>query len=383
MLPKERIRALFGHSPTDKVPVGHIGFSSEAASRILGREAYVGGGIQQWREACALWQGQDAHAEFIKRSHQDAFDLGMALGEDLIRMEYWRMRTMPARRVNEHTFLYGDPDGQWQLYRFDPATELYQVVDQHPKAPARMSMRWLEDRVAESERELEQFAPTVETLRWMEDLLRAYGQEHALRLAGGALHIPYDPPIWLEATALRPDLVERHLDVQLERQLRSIEPLAAAGVEFIFGGGDLASNEGPFYSPLVFHQMLMPRLRTICDACHRRGIRYLFGSDGNLWPVADDLFDNARVDGYYEVDRRAGMDLARLRERYPGPVLMGNMSSATLHTGTRQEVIAETRSCLEVARRMGGVIVGVSNYVMPGTPSANLEALIETLERER
>jgi uroporphyrinogen-III decarboxylase len=99
--------------------------------------------------------------------------------------------------------------------------------------------------------------------------------------------------------------------------------------------------------------------------------------------VADDLFDNARVDGYYEVDRRAGMDLARLRERYPGPVLMGNMSSATLHTGTRQEVIAETRSCLEVARRMGGVIVGVSNYVMPGTPSANLEALIETLERER
>ena len=62
MLPKERVRAAFEHRSTDKVPVHHVGFSSEVATAIIGREAYVGGGIQQWREATAHWNGPDAHA---------------------------------------------------------------------------------------------------------------------------------------------------------------------------------------------------------------------------------------------------------------------------------------------------------------------------------
>ena len=45
MLPKERIAAVFDHQPTDKVPIYQAGFSSRVASAVLGREAYVGGGI--------------------------------------------------------------------------------------------------------------------------------------------------------------------------------------------------------------------------------------------------------------------------------------------------------------------------------------------------
>ncbi|MCK4375409.1 MAG: hypothetical protein KAX19_08770, partial [Candidatus Brocadiae bacterium] len=353
---------------------------SQVASFVLGREAYVGGGIQQWREACALWKGEDAHREFLERSRRDAFDLAMALGHDLVRMEYWRMPARPSRRVDERTFLYGDPDGEWRLYRYDPETELYQLAAQHPGRSAAEDIAWLERAVAQSEKALRGFRPTSEAFDSTRRMLDTYGKRHAIRVNGGALCIPYEPAVWLEATLLRPDLVARHLDVQAERLLRSVGPMAAVGVEYLFGGGDMASNSGPLYSPRTFHELMAPRLERICNACHEHGVRYLFASDGNLWPVADDLFGSCGVDGYYEIDRRADMDLGRLRRRYPRLVLIGNVSSRTLHRGSRQDVVAETTSCLAEATRSGGIIVGLSNYALPGTPPGNVEAMLSTIE---
>jgi len=99
--------------------------------------------------------------------------------------------------------------------------------------------------------------------------------------------------------------------------------------------------------------------------------------------VADDLFGAAGVDGYYEIDRRAGMGLETLRDRFPRLILLGNLSSQALHTGTRQEVADEVASCMDVARRRRGVMVGLSNYALPGTPEANLQTMLDEIERLR
>ena len=90
MKPWERVLAAFEHRPADKVPIYQAGLSSGVASAVLGREAYVGGGIQQWRESRALWNGPDAHQEFLERSIQDPIDLAEALDLDLVRPVYWR-----------------------------------------------------------------------------------------------------------------------------------------------------------------------------------------------------------------------------------------------------------------------------------------------------
>src|SRR5512143_1766611 len=130
MLPCERVAAAFEHRPSDKVPIYQAGFSSRVASAILGREAYVGGGIQQYREARALWEGPDAHAEYLARCRQDAWDLVRTLDLDLVRPGYWRMSERPTRRIDERTFLYGCEQGVWRVMRFEPEFELYQVTAQ-------------------------------------------------------------------------------------------------------------------------------------------------------------------------------------------------------------------------------------------------------------
>ena len=107
----------------------------------------------------------------------------------------------------------------------------------------------------------------------------------------------------------------------------------------------------------------------------------MFASDGDLWPVASSLFGKSGIHAYYEVDRDCGMDLRKLRKAYPRLTLLGGISSATLHIGSKQDVINETKDAIEAAKESKGVIVGCSNMVVPPTPRENFEAMMETLHK--
>lgn len=380
MLPKERVLAAFEHRPTDKVPIYQAGFSSWAGSIILGREAYVGGGIQQWREAVALWNGPDAHKEYLERSKRDAYDIVRVLDLDVVRASYWRMNIRPAKKIDEYTFLYGDAEKDWYVMRFDPTTELYQVVERSPQRER--TMEDLEKEVEAAEKSLEYYQPTEANYSESVEAMKAF-PDRAVPGGGVGININYKDPLWLEAIALRPDLVGRMLQVQAERAVRAVPVMAKIGLKFIQGGGDFCSNAGPFYSPKVFHELTLPALKRVSDACHQYELFHMFASDGNLWPVADDLFGAAGVDCFYEIDVRAGMHLDKLRQRFPHLTLMGGINSFTLHRGTKEEVIAETLAALDAAKKYGSIIVGCSNQIVAGTPPENLWAMIETIRKHR
>jgi len=375
----ERVAAAFRHEQTDIVPVCHIGFSSDIASALLGHEAFVGGGSQQWREARALWQGDDAHQEFLERSFQDAIDVALAVDNDIVRPSYWRYPVKPTRCMDENTYLYeyGEQEN-WKILRYDPLTEQASVTDYKPKTSAED----LETVVAAEERAIEDYVPSEDRFAFEIQAQRVLGPERVIRVGAGAVGIPYEQ-LWLEATLLRPDLVRRHLAVQIERARRDIPFLSSFGFRYFFGGIDFAGNDGPMYSPRTFTELFVPALKRVSGICRECNGYHVFASDGNLWPVADDLFDGADIHGYYEIDRRAGMDLQMLRDRFPRLVLLGNISSHTVHLGTKEEVVAEAMSCLEVAQRTTGVIVGTSNYFVPGTPVENVIALIESIREFR
>lgn len=381
MTPKERVAATFAGLGTDRIPVHHLGASSEVASGLLGREAYVGGGIQQWREARALWQGPDAHREHLERSFQDAVDLSMLLGNDIIRVSYWRFAQKPTREIDENTYLFENgPEDRWQVLRFDPPSEQCNIFPY--RTGAEPTFEDVEDALERREEALSTYEPSPPELELKAQQI--YGQEYVIRCAGGGIGIPLeDGSVWFEALALRPDLVARHLNLQMEHARLAVPALAAYGFKYLFGGGDFASNEGPMYSPQAFHELMLPRLRGVSDICHEHGCHFLFASDGNLWPVAEDLFGASGVDGYYEVDKRAGMDLAKLHERFPRLVTIGNISSHTLHMGTKDDVVREVTEAIGAAKRYGRTVVGISNYLVPGTPIENVVTMLDTIEALR
>ncbi len=388
MTSHQRVVAAFNQQPTDKVPIHHLGFSSEVASALLGREAFVGGGIQIWREADAWWHSEDAHEEFMQRSQQDALDIARVCQHDIVRPTYWRPYRLrmiyerpPTSRPDEYTFLYEyGPEEEWKVLRYDPSSEQAEVFDYVGERSDNIDD--IERQVTEFERSVEDFQPSEGQFSGEFAAKRQLGDEYAIRVSGGQCGLPFGTA-WLQALALRPDLIERYLDAQVEQQRRIIKFLAEHGFRFFFGGKDFAGNEGPFYSPRVFREIILPRLQQIAQIAHDYGGYLLFASDGNLWPVADDLFGASGIDGYYEIDRRAGMDLDELRRRFPNLTLIGNISTHTVARGTREQVVAETVSCLEMAKQHYGIIVGASNYFVPGTPIENVEAVLETIDQYR
>ena len=382
MTSKERVACVLEGRAPDKVPLNHISISSRIASELLGREACVGGGINQWREAAARWNGPDAHAEFVERTRQDSIDIAAALDHDLVRIGYWRETRTPAERIDEHTFRYESEAGRrWEIMRLDPHTELYSRIDGSDEPETRLEN--LEALVREEEEAAEEYRPDPEDFPDLCYMLAEIGSEKELRCPGVGTAIPPGDPVWLEAMLLRPDLVGRFLDTQVTRSVRNLELLAPRGARLFFGGGDFASDRGPMYSPQVFHDLLLPRLQRISEAAHRLGVFHFFGTDGNVWPVAEDLYGWSGIDGHYEVDRRAGMDIRKIHERYPHITLHGNISSFTLHTGTPAEVEAETRSCLLEAKETNKVIAGCSNIIISETPMRNVAAMLETISNYR
>lgn len=380
--PVARVAAAFSGRKTDRVPIYHGSFSGRSAELILGRETPAGGGNLWFREACALWEGPDEHAAFLDKLFRDLMELAEITGMDLVRPAYWRAVTeRPTKRIDERTFFYGDSAGEYRVMRYDPPTELYQTVEQTRRKEPTLEDLHREVEAAERAHPVYRANPTQfsEALR-ARDYFRGL---RAMRCPGTSLHIPYDPCIWLEACVEEPDLVGRLLDVQAERACRHAELAGRLGLPYLFGGGDCATGQGPMYSPRVFRELMLPRLQKISSACHAHGCKHLFGSDGNLWPVAEDLFGAAGVGGFYEVDRLAGMDLRKMRERYPRVALLGGVASATLHLGSKDVVIAETRDALAAAKECGGILVGCSNQVVAETPPENLFAMLDVLRDER
>jgi hypothetical protein len=118
----------------------------------------VGGGIRQYREARALFQGEAAHREYLDRSFRDACGLCEKLDLDLVRTAYWRKALESSERS----------------------------------------------------------APTPGEFVDARRAIERFGATHGIPRSGTSRCIPRER-VWLEAIILRPDLVGRLPDAHVFR----------------------------------------------------------------------------------------------------------------------------------------------------------------------
>ncbi len=323
-------------------------------------------------------EGEQAHREFVQKYQEDAIELNRKLKADIVR-QTWRSREKPTKKLDEYTLLFGDENGRYKIKRFFPEQQSYGIV---------------EDNTGFNDVEVLKATLTKEMnndTRISEDELNEFYKDHLnfKKLADPyfptivtaiGLGIPMHSTVWLEATALEPELLSDYFMYTAEKAIPHIEWLYRQGFKFINGGADIASQSGPVYSPASFQKIIMPALKKIADECRKYGMVYCYRTDGNIWSISDYLFNSAGVQAFGEVDRDAGMTVGRLREAYPDLIILGNISSGTLHKGTAKDVREETRATL---MESGGYnyIPGPSNAIMHGTPVENVYSMIDEIER--
>ena len=376
MTSKERIQAIFAGKTPDRIGRYEQTIYSSVGSAILGRQSLTGGTSVHFEEAKAwVAGGKAAHDEVLERVYADLGELRVKLKFDMAGIP-WLHTARPTRRVGEYEFLYGDPDGEWATYRYDPESETYGESGSSRKTE---TIEDLKAHVREMERSLATATePEGEPfyITYLKRLQSDFGG--TMEVVGTAgLSIPLTES-WLMATATDPGVVGAYLDAAVEAQTRDIRRQAKLGIKVLWAGGDLADNNGPVYGPKVFREIFLPRLKRLMTEVHRLGMYYLFRSDGNLWTVTDMIFNEAGVDAYGEIDWAAGMDLARLKPRYPRVTFWGNVPPPWVREKSRDEVLALCRHCIESVpdKRL---ILGASNAILPGTPVENVVAMTEAV----
>ena len=179
-----------------------------------------------------------------------------------------------------------------------------------------------------------------------------------------------------------PEFAHCLLDKVLEANIQLARNALRAGVDIIMLGDDYAGNKAPMFSPAVFREFLAPRLKRMVDAVHEEGGLVIKHSDGNLWPILDQIIGTG-VDAINPIEPVARMDIGEVKSRYGDRVaVVGNIDcSHILSEASLDQVESAVVECIRKASPGGGHIISSSNSIHSAVKPENYAAMIAAAKR--
>lgn len=182
--------------------------------------------------------------------------------------------------------------------------------------------------------------------------------------------------------AAEPAAVHRLLDKVTEYRVAYAQRVVDLGFKVAHHGDDLGTQMGPLFSPKMFRDFILPRLKIAWEPYNRAGLPIIMHSCGNLTPFLGDLIEiGLRV----LEPVQPVMDLAGLKREFGRDLVFwgGIETQEILPFGTPEQVKAMARETIRTLGAGGGHIIAPSQEVMNDVPIANVKALVETIVEER
>jgi uroporphyrinogen decarboxylase len=141
---------------------------------------------------------------------------------------------------------------------------------------------------------------------------------------------------------------------------------------------DIAYGSGLMVRPDFLRRKFFPSLRHIGTLAKRRGIPFLYHTDGVLWSVLDDIIA-AGVDALHPVEP-GSMDIVDVKRRHGKQLaLCGGIDLDLLVRGTPDQVSSLVMQLVDTVAPGGGWCAGSSNSIPEYVPVANYRTMVETL----
>jgi hypothetical protein len=146
---------------------------------------------------------------------------------------------------------------------------------------------------------------------------------------------------------------------------RYFDALAEADVPVVMVHDDIVWASGPIFRPAFYRAHVFPHYRRYFTPLLDSGKKVLYTSDGNY-----DLFvDDVAATGVHGFVFEPLTDMQPLVQRYGQThVLVGNVDTRVLLLGSREEIRAEVRRCIDLGRDCPGFFLCVGNHIPPNTP---------------
>lgn len=130
-------------------------------------------------------------------------------------------------------------------------------------------------------------------------------------------------------------------------------------------------------SPRHWRKFIFPHIKTVCEELHTydHDVRIYCHICGNILPIAEDLVQTG-LDCLGPLDPLGGFTPADMRQRVGDSVsLMGGVNTLTFLDGTPENVLGESKICIQQAGQNGGYILGSGCVVPRNARKEQLQAL--------
>jgi uroporphyrinogen decarboxylase len=171
--------------------------------------------------------------------------------------------------------------------------------------------------------------------------------------------------------------VEEVLDAYCDWAAVVAERACQLGFDVFVSTDDMAFKTGPFFSPQVFRELVLPRFRRVAANIT---LPWVVHSDGNIVPFLDDLVDLG-IAGLHPIEEGA-MDIRAIKRDYGEKLcLLGNVDLNILGSGSPSDVFRTIEGLIRDVGPGGGYIVTSGNslagYLRPENVLAMGEAVRE------
>lgn len=179
-----------------------------------------------------------------------------------------------------------------------------------------------------------------------------------------------------------PGLIDEVMEATTNFYIQAAKMMADEGVDAIWFADDYGSNTGPLISPDSFKKHVIPQLRRLVKELEVKGIPVIMHSDGNLNSLLSDIVKTG-INGYHPMERNAGMKIEELKKIYGNKItLIGNVNNKTvLVSGSKEDVVAQTKECLDIAAPGGRYIFGSDHSLHDDMPNENIFAMFDTAKK--
>ena len=178
-----------------------------------------------------------------------------------------------------------------------------------------------------------------------------------------------------EASLILDKLTEFCIAVSIESLWR--------GVDWIWMGDDLGSQQGMLMSPSMWRKHFKPRMKRIIDEVRavRPGVPIAYHSCGSISPIIADLIEIGINVLNPIQESAANMDQAAIKRDFGDRlVLMCGLDTQTfMRTAEPEEIYAKTREITKRLGKGGGYIFAVSHHIQGDIPDAAIEAMLRAL----
>ncbi|MCL2814063.1 MAG: hypothetical protein FWD23_05635 [Oscillospiraceae bacterium] len=147
--------------------------------------------------------------------------------------------------------------------------------------------------------------------------------------------------------------------------------------DFIVVSEDMSYNHGPMLSGEFFDEFILPYYLLLTKFTRERGVKTLLDSDGDVTAMIPWL-EKAKIDGICPLERQAGVDIVKLREAYPGLIMLGGYDKMAMNKG-EAAIRAEFERILPLMQS-GRYIPGPDHQTPPGVSLADYKLYVKILK---